>query len=116
MDTATQTMTSLEQRTDARSDLSWPISMWLPEAGRFFNGKSVNISKGGVYLSVPMTTPVRVGHEVEINFPRTPSLAKQKGQYARIKHGKIVRVDRKSILENGNIGLAIQFIQEAFEA
>ena len=115
METATKTAVS-EQRTDARSDLAWPISMWLPEAGRFFNGKSVNISKGGVYLSVPMTTPVRVGHEVEINFPRTPSLAKQKGQYARIKHGKIVRVDRRSIFENGNIGLAIAFTGETAEA
>ena len=112
MDTATKTSVS-EQRTDARSDLAWPISMWLPEAGRFFNGKSVNISKGGVYLSVPMTTPVRIGHEVEINFPRTPSLAKQKGQYARIKHGKIVRVDRRSIFENGNIGLAVAFTGES---
>lgn len=116
MNTATPTMSTMEQRTDARSDLSWPISVWLPEAGRFFNGKSVNISKGGVYLSVPMTMPVRVGHEVEINFPRTPSLAKQKGQYARIKHGKIVRVDRKSILDNGSLGLAIQFVQESCEA
>jgi len=115
METATKTAVS-EQRTDTRSDLAWPISMWLPEAGRFFNGKSVNISKGGVYLSVPMTTPVRVGHEVEINFPRTPSLAKQKGQYARIKHGKIVRVDRRSIFENGNIGLAIAFTGETEKA
>ena len=112
MDTARKTTFS-EQRTDTRSDLAWPISMWLPEAGRFFNGKSVNISKGGVYLSVPMTTPVRIGHEVEINFPRTPSLAKQKGQYARIKHGKIVRVDRRSIFENGNIGLAVAFTGES---
>ena len=115
METATKTAVS-EQRTDTRSDLAWPISMWLPEAGRFFNGKSVNISKGGVYLSVPMTTPVRVGHEVEINFPRTPSLAKQKGQYARIKHGKIVRVDRRSIFENGNIGLAIAFTGDTAKA
>ena len=48
----------VEQRMDARSELNWPVSIWLPEANRFFNGKSVNISKGGAYLSVPMTTPV----------------------------------------------------------
>ena len=99
----------LEQRTDTRSDLSWPISVWLPEASRFFNGKIVNISKGGVYLSMPMTTPVRAGHTVEINFPRTASLAKQKGQFARIKTGKVVRVDRESMLEKATIGLAIRF-------
>lgn len=99
-----------EQRTDARSDLSWPISVWLPEASRFFSGRSMNISKGGVFLSVPMTAPVRVGHEIEINFPRTMSLAKKKGQYARIKTGKVLRVERKQLLDSASIGLAIQFV------
>ena len=99
----------VEQRKDTRSDLSWPVSIWLPEVNRFFNGKSVNISKGGAYISVPMTTPVRPGHEIEVNFPRTSSLAKEKGGYARIKSGKVIRVERESVLEGANIGLAVQF-------
>jgi hypothetical protein len=102
--------TLIEQRRDVRSDLSWPVSIWLPEANRFFTGRSVNVSRGGAYISVPMTTPVRPGHEVEVNFPRTMSLARQKGQYARIKMGKILRVDRAEMLRNGSIGLAVQFI------
>lgn len=100
---------AVEQRKDVRSDLSWPVSIWLPEANRFFNGKSVNVSKGGAFISVPMTTPVRPGHEVEINFPRTMSLAKQKGQYARIKHAKVLRVERQQMLKAGSIGIAVQF-------
>jgi hypothetical protein len=100
----------LEQRTDTRSELAWPVSIWLPEASRFFNGKSVNISKSGTYLSVPLTTPVREGHDVEINFPRTASLAKEKGRYARIKTGRVVRVDRKSMLDSACIGLAVEFV------
>lgn len=99
----------IDQRKDTRSDLAWPVSVWLPEANRFFNGKSVNISKSGVYVTVPMTTPVRTGHEIEINFPRTPTLAKQKGQYARIKRGKIVRVERETILQGTGIAMAIEF-------
>ena len=101
--------TVVEQRKDARSDLAWPVSVWLPEANRFFNGKSVNISKGGAYLSVPMTTPVRAGHEVEINFPRTMSLAKQKGHYARLKTGKVLRVERDNVLQGSGICMAVQF-------
>ncbi len=101
----------INQRCDVRSDLSWPVSIWLPEANRFFNGKSVNVSKGGAFISVPMTTPVRAGHEIEVNFPRTMSLAKQKGQYARIKHAKILRVERKQMLQAGTIGIAVQFEQ-----
>jgi hypothetical protein len=57
-----------------------------------------------------MTTPVRPGHEVEVNFPRTMSLARQKGQYARIKIGKVLRVERSEMLSSGTISLAIQFL------
>jgi len=101
--------TVIEQRSDTRSDLAWPVSVWLPKASRFFNGRSVNISKGGVFISVPMTTPVKEGQGVEINFPRTAALAKEKGRYARIKSGKVVRVDRSNMLEEASIGLAVEF-------
>ena len=101
--------TLVEQRRDSRSELSWPVSVWLPEANRFFNGRSKNVSRGGAYLTMPMTTPIRPGHEVEINFPRTQALARQKGQYARIKSAKVLRVDRKGMLEGACIGMAVQF-------
>ncbi len=101
--------TLVEQRKDRRSDLAWPVSVWIPEANRFFSGKSVNVSKGGAYISLPMTAPVRSGHEVEVNFPRTVSLARQKGQYARIKTAKVIRVERNEMLRNGTIGMAVQF-------
>ena len=106
MDSAT-----LEQRQDIRQDLSWPISVWLPEANRFFNGKSVNVSKGGAFISIPMTTPVAAGNEIEINFPRTQTLAKEKGQYARIKNARELRVDRQQMLHAGTIGIAVAFDQ-----
>ncbi len=101
--------TLIEQRTESRTELSWPVSVWLPDANRFFNGKSSNVSKSGVYLSMPMTMPVRTGHILEINFPRTHELARQKGQYARIKVGNVVRVERNHMLKNGKIGVAVQF-------
>lgn len=101
--------TVVEQRREARSELAWPVSVWLPEANRFFNGQSVNVSKGGVYLSIPMTAPVKEGHEIEVNFPRTTALAKQKGQYARIKAGKVLRVERDKMLTSASLGVAVQF-------
>jgi hypothetical protein len=102
--------TLVDQRIEARTDLSWPVSVWLPEANRFFNGRSSNISKAGVFVRVSMTVPVRAGHTVEINFPRTEALAKEKGQFARIKKGKIVRVERKDMLKDAHIGVAIAFV------
>ena len=101
--------TIVEQRRDTRTHLAWPVSVWLPEANRFFNSKSVNISKSGVLLYAPMSIPVRPGHIVELNFPRTTALAKRRGQFARIKSGKVVRVNRKSLLEGADIAVAIKF-------
>ena len=62
-------------------------------------------------LALLSGAPVRVGHELEVNFPRTMSLARQKGQYARIKSGKVLRVERKNVLTGTNIGLAVEFDQ-----
>jgi hypothetical protein len=101
--------TSVEQRRERRTDLSWPVSVWLPDAGRFFNGQTANVSKTGAFVSVPMTTPARRGSIVELNFPRTETLAQQKGQFARIKRGRVVRVDRCHTLEDATIGLGIAF-------
>jgi len=99
----------VEQRKDSRNTVSWPVSIWVPEANRFFNGRSCNISKTGVFITLPVTAPVRPGHIVELNFPRTEVLAKEKGQFARIKTRKVVRVDRKNLLESAEIGVGIAF-------
>lgn len=101
--------TILEQRLESRTNLSWPVSIWLPQANRFFNGRSANISKVGVFITVPMTTPIQPGNIIEVNFPRTTTLAKQKGQFARIKKGRVVRVDRKNTLNDASIGIGIAF-------
>ena len=99
----------VEQRREQRTAVSWPVSVWLPEAKRFFNGRSNNISKGGVLITVPLSTPARKGSVVEVNFPRMNTLASEKGQYARIKRGRIVRVDRRNSLDDAGIGLGIAF-------
>jgi hypothetical protein len=101
--------TATENRRDVRTDLAWPVSVWLPESNRFFNGKSLNISKSGALLALPMTAPVRTGHLVEVNFPRTMTLAKQKGQFARVKVARVVRIDRSHLTEDAHIGIAVQF-------
>jgi hypothetical protein len=103
------TQVEKEHRKDVRTNLTWPVSVWIPESNRFFNGKSCNISKSGALINLPMTAPVRNGHVVELNFPRTPALAKQKGQFARIKTARVVRVDRCHVTTDAHIGIAVQF-------
>jgi len=101
--------TATEQRKDSRSSVSWPVSVWMPQANRFVNGRSCNISKTGVFITLPATAPLGMGHVVELNFPRTESLAQEKGQFARIKTGKVVRVERRNLLESAEIGVGIAF-------
>jgi hypothetical protein len=101
--------TLTEQRRERRTKLSWPVSVWLPEANRFFHGRSDNISKTGVFITVPMTTPAHPGSIVELNFPRSEAIAREKGQYARVRKGRVVRVDRRNTLDEASIGLGIAF-------
>ena len=106
----TQTLeTVIENRKCNRTELTWPVSLWLPDANRFCNGTTINVAKGGVLLSLPMAVPVKPGHVVEINFPRTINLARKKGQFARIKSGRVIRVERDSITSDATIGVAVQF-------
>ena len=101
--------TMVEQRKESRTNVSWPVSVWLPEANRFFNGRSANLSRSGALVHVPLSTPAHEGSLVELNFPRTDVLAEEKGQYARIKRGRVVRVDRRRALEHASISLGIAF-------
>ncbi len=101
--------TLTEQRKETRTQLSWPVSVWLPEAHRFVNARSSNISKTGAFLTMPLTAPVKAGSTIELNFPRTTQLAKEKGSFARIRSGKIVRVERENILKDANLGIAVHF-------
>lgn len=98
-----------EQRTQPRTELTWPVSVWLPQCNRFFNAHTANISSGGLLAKMPVTTPVKEGNIVEVNLPRTHSLAKEKGRYARVMTGKVVRVERSRMLKDASIGVAVEF-------
>lgn len=98
-----------EQREAGRLDVDWPVSVWHPKASRFFNGHSVNVSRKGALVRLPMKTPVCEGQELEINFPRSKTLAEDKGTAARIKSAKVVRIDRYESLTSATIKVALSF-------
>ena len=101
--------TLVESRGKTRTNLTWPVSIWHPQACQFYNGYSANISETGVYINIPTTAPFSEGNIVEINFPRSNALARRKGCYARIKFGKVVRVERRNMLQDAKIGIAVHF-------
>jgi len=82
-----------ERRTDTRSRIDWPVSVYHPHLGMFVNGRSVDVSRGGARIRLPFRVPVRSGQVVELNFPRTATLAKVAGRFSRIKTARVLRVE-----------------------
>ena len=108
-------VSAYEQRQTERSTVQWPVSIWHPKAARFFNGRSVNVSTGGALVVLPMKAPVREGQNLEINFPRSETLAKDKGSFARVKSAQVVRVDRTDSLMSATIKVGLAFSNETEE-
>ncbi len=85
-----------EKRKAVRSEFAWPICVWLPNVMRFYEGRSINVSRTGSMVSLSIVAPVSIADEIEINFPRTAGLAKKYGQAGRIKVGIIKRFKREA--------------------
>jgi len=101
----------IEKRNTPRTDVSWPVSVWHPKALRFYNGLSTNVSNTGALVTLPMHIPVREGQDLELNFPRMEDLAQKKGAFARIKKGKVIRVDRRDMLRSAQVKVALVFAE-----
>jgi len=84
----------IERRVSPRTELSWPVSVWVPESNQFMHGRSANVSKTGALIETATPVALHSGQTVEVNFPRTETLAMRKGGFARIKSAKVVRVGR----------------------
>ena len=69
----------------------------------------MNVSSTGVLVKLPLKIPLAKGQEVELNFPRSEPLAQEKGSFARIKSGRVVRVDRTDMVKYARIGVAVEF-------
>ncbi len=100
---------TLEQRNAHRTEVDWPISVWHPQLGRFFNGHSINVSRTGAFIELPLKAPLREGQELEINFPRRENLAQKKGSCARIKAARVIRVDRSNAIMSAAVKVALAF-------
>jgi hypothetical protein len=86
-------VTMADRRRHVRNRIDWPVSVYHPRLGMFINGRSVNVSQSGAMLSLPIAVPIRPGQVVELNFPRTTTLAKMAGSFSRIKTALVVRVE-----------------------
>ena len=102
-----------EQRNAQRKVVNWPVSVWHPQAERFFNGRSANISSGGTLLLLPMKAPIREGQEIEINFPHDDNLDLQDDKETYVKKARVVRVDRAEAVHSATIKVGLEFDTKA---
>ena len=104
-------LSAFEQRQAERWPVSWPVSVWHPQAGRFFNGRSINVSSDGALLTMPLRVPLREGQNLELNFPRSEGLAETKGGFARIKTARVIRVDRSDLISGAAVKVGLVFCE-----
>ena len=104
---------TFEQRNALRTPVSWPVSVWHPKASKFYNGRSINVSSDGALICLPMKTPIRMGQNLELNFPRTEILADLKGSFARIKTARVIRIDRSKSLNSATIQVGLEFFNQS---
>ena len=88
-------VTLAERRRHQRNNIDWPVSVYVPRLGMFINGRSVDVSQSGAKVSLPIAAPIRPGQVVELNFPRTSTLAKVAGCFSRIKTALVVPRGRR---------------------
>jgi hypothetical protein len=89
-------VTLADRRQFHRNQIDWPVSVYVPRLAMFVNGRSVDVSQTGAKVSLPLSVPLQPGQLVELNFPRTSTLAKLAGSFSRIKTAMVVRIEDDS--------------------
>lgn len=95
-----------ERRRHVRSKQTIQLRFLHAAARREFPAQSLDISAGGMCMHVPATAPVQVGQDIQVYLPSPAA------DEARHVAARIVRVNRQSLLDTGNLTIGIAFAQE----
>jgi len=98
-----------DRRVAQRYPLDWQVCVWHDRSKRFFNGKSANISGTGALIYLPLTAPISVDEELEVNFP-SPTTPGDERYPARVFTARVVRVNRPESILDGRQAVAMQFV------
>ena len=102
---------STDRRKHPRHPLPTSVQFYHGMSQREFPGRCVNISKGGMMMYVPVSSPVKEGDclRVTLGSASRPEFA---GLGEHPFEAAIVRVERKSILQSGHLAVGIRFMGE----
>ena len=98
------------RRLHARRPLAASLEFSHDAAGRQYVGRCVDVSKGGLLMYVPATTPVQVGQSLQLAVggvyrPEFAVLGDEP------KMAEVVRVDRHALLTMGHVAVGLKFLE-----
>ena len=99
----------IERRLYRRYPLTESVEFFHAPTRRNFPASCRDISRGGMLMYVPATTPVAPGQSVRLRVADglVPPVAELGGQ---VIHATVVRVDRRALLAGGHVALAVRFV------
>jgi len=97
-----------ERRKHPRHPLNTGMQFYHGPSRRDIPGRCVDISRGGLMMQVPMTSPVKAGDSLQVslgahNRPEFLSLSDKP------LDASVVRVDRHPMLKSGTIAVGVKF-------
>ena len=102
---------AVERRKNPRHPLITGVQFYHGPSQRDIPGRCVDISRSGMKMYVPPTSPVRPGDPVEVTLgaPNRPEFA----VLGETPMGAaIVRVDRSALLTEGRLTISLRFTGE----
>jgi len=97
-----------ERRLSPRHAVAAGVRFRHAPSGREFPGRCVNLSAGGLLMHVPAGVPACPGQTVRLALGRVDH-----GELAGLSEaqleGRIVRVDRRALLSEGHLAVAVRF-------
>lgn len=105
----TQT-SSAERRAHPRRDVWAAVRFYHPSSGRQLPARSLNVSRGGMWMHVPADAPLREGETIRLEELPGP----QGGRYTPAEgqpplEATVLRVDRRELLTSGRVAVGVQF-------
>jgi len=98
-----------ERRQNRRYHLDWAACIWHDATKRFYTAQSVDISATGALVRIPLSAPIRVTEQVEVNFT-VPDGPDPDQCASKVFSAKVVRVNRGQSILEAQQSIALQFV------
>ncbi len=97
-----------ERRKHQRHPMATSVEFFHGPTRRSFPGRSVDLSTGGMLMSVPASTPVQPGQAIQVSVGSV-NRPEFSGLNEKPLDATIVRVDRQPLLSKGQIAVGVRF-------